>query len=184
MRDEAKVKEILKRCALIGNTCILRNAFNHELFLAHLLTIVAQTKDLGMKMDLPLLKNYYEGTITTFFLVFIDEGHRLLPTGARVVFDNHHPPVPLRRGGVNEIGATPKEVAAFVLQELLQPYPVRLWVKVTVPADDPFRREVEKETDEGVNGRVEGLRVPVRFCSKATRSYPPNGLVLGHLIGG
>ena len=85
---------------------------------------------------------------------------------------------------MNEVGTTPKEVTALVAKNFPEFFPVRLRIKVTIPADDSLRREVQEETDERVNGGVEGLGVPVRFCFEAVRRNTLNGLVLGHFIDG
>ncbi|MDE0896910.1 MAG: hypothetical protein OSB10_10045, partial [Planctomycetota bacterium] len=60
--DEAKEKEITKRCQLIG--CVLRIVFNHKNFEAHLKAVVLKCKTDGMTMDVSLLHSYYQGSMT------------------------------------------------------------------------------------------------------------------------
>ena len=60
--DEAKEKEITKRCQLIG--CVLRIVFNHENFEAHLKAVVSKCKSDGMSMNVSLLQSYHQGTMT------------------------------------------------------------------------------------------------------------------------
>ena len=60
--DEAKEKEITKRCQLIG--CVLRIVFNHENFEAHLKAVVLKCKTDGMTMDVSLLQSYHHATMT------------------------------------------------------------------------------------------------------------------------
>jgi hypothetical protein len=60
---EAKAEEIMKRCHLVG--WLLRITFDYKRFQAHLLKVVAESKTLGMKMDIALVKSYHEGRMTT-----------------------------------------------------------------------------------------------------------------------
>jgi hypothetical protein len=44
---------------------LLRIAFDYKRFQAHLPKVVAESNTLGMKMDIALVKSYYEGRMTT-----------------------------------------------------------------------------------------------------------------------
>jgi len=48
--------------------------------------------------------------------MIVEQGHRLLAGGAGVVFDDHHLAAAAGGGDVEEVGAGPKEVLAWVVE--------------------------------------------------------------------
>lgn len=95
--------------------------------------------------------------------------HGFLPGRTGVVFDDDHLLFAIGSGYIEEVGTWPKEVFGLICQNFFQSICIDGWPEVTVTVDDLLFAQIEKKADQGVDGGIECLGVPMIFRLELTR---------------